>query len=489
VPDGTWLWRASNGIRASGSCDATRGRILVERATGARLGELDLDLGTATLSLKIPGLSCDAGWSLEPGLAPARAPDAFRMLRDRVAALIFEQDLASFDAGIAALARRAAEACQPRAREAALPFPVERRLAVYALLRPDTTGRLAQAAAHCAGAILLLLALGARRRRDAPIAGRLHRDLVSGRRLDACLDDALGAWLGDGRRRRARQLPLFEAPRAVLAADAGVASLRLLVRRAGPLVRPETLLRVPPVAPVPEDIPKDPDANAAWFRMFDAAADACRLAPPAYRDAFVGFVSRHAALLEAVERGRNRAGLLRELDDFLRASRRVPGRDTAPLRLVDESRQWHEERYPAPAAARLRAPPEAAAPADAGTYFRIRLLRTPEELTREGEEMAHCVATRLPQVVRGESFIYAAVVKGRRLTVEVVPLPGGGATFGDVRARANDAPTAGELRLLDQWLATGEAPKPPAPRVVSRRLPWARYLQPRDLAALDARPE
>jgi hypothetical protein len=80
-----------------------------------------------------------------------------------------------------------------------------------------------------------------------------------------------------------------------------------------------------------------------------------------------------------------------------------------------------------------------------------RILNTPSELVREGDEMCHCVGTYVETVSNGRSLILALNVRGQRSTVELAP------DLGVVQHRgaANSEPhpvCARALRAVLRWI-------------------------------------
>lgn len=84
----------------------------------------------------------------------------------------------------------------------------------------------------------------------------------------------------------------------------------------------------------------------------------------------------------------------------------------------------------------------------------IRPIATAGELRAEGQQMNHCVAHRLPEVLAGHSCIVKADYAGERLTVEL-RLANGEAWLGEVRGAGNEEASAEAMRALRKWVAGG----------------------------------
>jgi len=402
-------------------------------------------------------------------------------------------------AALAALLREAAAAMtrllSPPLRAATLRFPPRRRAALYAQLLRDERGWLRQALAATPGAALLALALSAHpETEDAGV--RLALDLKDGRRLDAALAAAHQAWraaLLSWARERSR---FGDAARRAFAAahatpPAAEAALeraqRLLVRRAGPWVEPALLLLPPPERLVPEDIPAEPRANAAWYEVMKVPGVTVSAAglglPEAHRLAFAAFASRHAAALRGVPAGLTRQAWLGELSTLLLDAGRVPSRDTDPAALlaaVDVEALRRRDppwvgRFVHPADGveppRLVAPglradgvavPPPAPPPDpplcrrafepfAGEGLAIRQLTTLRELRTEGARQSNCVASYDDRVASGNVLVFSVEAVGRPLTLALVPRAGG-LRVSEFKGFANRRATAAEWAALEPWL-------------------------------------
>ncbi|MSP17660.1 MAG: hypothetical protein EXR73_13830 [Myxococcales bacterium] len=188
------------------------------------------------------------------------------------------------------------------------------------------------------------------------------------------------------------------------------------------------------------------------------------------RPAILRFASRHAAAL-AGGSDRSIRETLGQLADYAVATGRRPGRCTDPAAVVEESRRWHARLARAEELAEL----ERIAGLDAGTLTSggdlalppaplaawtrgsatVRPLVTARELIDEGERMGHCLASYLPHVLAGHCHIYAALVDGAPLTIEVEAGPRS-FQVGQIAGRANREPTPDEWAALAPWIETAK---------------------------------
>jgi hypothetical protein len=180
---------------------------------------------------------------------------------------------------------------------------------------------------------------------------------------------------------------------------------------------------------------------------------------PELRAGLSSFVSAHALLLAS--RGR-RAGLLELLQRLLRFSRasgRVPSRGSNPLRVLAECDRWWRDQQGDHVLAQLErvALPGAPAPPPG---LEARLLATPEELAAEGERMHHCVASWLPRLLAGDTWVYAVRVGAVDITVAVERGGDGRLCLAEARLRDDLEPAPVQARLLDAWVARMDADEP-----------------------------
>jgi hypothetical protein len=400
-----------------------------------------------------------------------------------------------------ALGREAVRRCDPRARELAMTFAAGMRFWVYRHIAADATGRIGQMASICPGLLLVVYGLSATELRSSGRGSALLDGIVAGRRLPNLLsiaaahsleEDVLSCWSGSPASARLRYLSSAER-----AAAAGMR--RLLLRRAGPLVGVADLLEVPPARFDPEDVPRHPVRNACWFRTMRRTQFVVGgVWEVELRERLSSFASANAALLAArASRRGYPADELGEVDGpgvtwliqrvvrFARATGRVPTRGTNARRyLGDCERWWLAQARDTPAAGlgellrripalglgevtsvrALRSDdafdgleritlPRSPAPSVSVPGLTVRPIDTPEALADEGSRMAHCVASWLPLVMAGETWLYSARAGDVPITVAIQRAGAAGA-FRMLEARlANDLrPDPHQRRLLGAWI-------------------------------------
>jgi len=209
-------------------------------------------------------------WTMVAGLPPSRAArrDPFQMLLQETAQLV----LAGLPAGRSATQRDRATArrwgrrmrdvfrdlamaatlrCDAAARAIALRFSPCMRWWLYGELVRDSSGRLAQLASACPGALVFAFALREQPAFD-PACDRMLADARLGIPLPRLLDAAIDRW-----RTSAASFVVEQGPHAGAAWSRFFSATgpeleqvcrqqRLLVRRAGPRVAPSFLLTPPP---------------------------------------------------------------------------------------------------------------------------------------------------------------------------------------------------------------------------------------------------
>jgi hypothetical protein len=386
-------------------------------------------------------------------------------------------------AAYAGLEREAAALCDPIARTIAMRFPPHLRLWLYGRLVEDATGRLAQLAATCPGALTFAYGLeiaAAGWCSPADKAGtRLLGAAVAGRRLDRALRDAVEEWAtamegsaDDG----GRLDPGWDRLRWAFGAEREwlLSRQQLLVRRAGPMVATTNLFLPPPISFAPEDIPRKVRDNARWFSVMKCSRALIGASSPDARarmEGFAMFVSRHAVAMARAGSPGGPRKIVGHVCDYAQATNRWPARSTG-LRYLDEVALWHERIAQVEGAAALAqlTPGLAISPASSlpeppvGSWrdgdIEIAPLSSVGELIVEGHRMHHCVASRYQSVALGESAIYRATIGDKAVTVEIerklvhwrIKEAKG---FGDRE------PTTAEWAALRRWAATFEGAGPP----------------------------
>jgi hypothetical protein len=405
-------------------------RLVAPASRAHRVRRLAIDLGPEDRGDELTAMPWDM-CRLRPGGEPRTEPMAFlgsllAEIEDGDGAWERHEELAAralvLDGVAAAVAR-----AEPQAWRLACRFRARRRYRLYRWFRSDRSGRIAQMASVCPGVLVVACDL-AGHHETRELSRQLLRDIVAGKRLSVVLE-------------------------AALARGGSMA----LVRRAGPRVRSDSVLALDPARCVLEDIPAGVNANAVWYEV--ASSDPCQplarcLSPQATAVARV-----------ARRRGETVRGLVRWLDDHVRATGRQPTRQTRIERLVAECEAWHAALPAAPAREALT-PETPLAPAPfvpwERAHMRVRALGSVGELIAEGQELEHCVAAHAALAVSGLAHVYALTIDGARLTVELRQHAGRWRVF-DLRGAANRPPTARERELVHDWLEQALRPTvPPA---------------------------
>ncbi len=378
-------------------------------------------------------------------------------------------------ASIRELAIRAADACLPKERALALKFLPAIRFRLYQRIVNDETGRLSQLAASVPGGLLFALGLLEADHSLLNTAGeRLIASVIAGRPINRLLDEAMdeifAVALGPE-----RDDQLADLWARALARTGERKRLRetqrLLIRRAGPRGNPAFLVTPPPLSTVPEDIPAQVYANAAWYAVMKGSLFTVIVREPngeAAAHALCRFASVHARELRRAADG-SVTRTMHVLLDYMLATRRFPARNTDPLALLEESRRWHDQiaaardaadvlRLAPAAAAALQdrdtdfALPEAPMASASKTELELRPISTFKQLIDCGRTMRHCVASRIGDLIRERAYIYDATCMETRLTVEVRRRPDGLLELGEVRGFANRDPTFPQVRVLRDWI-------------------------------------
>ena len=366
------------------------------------------------------------------------------------------------------------------ARKVALRFSTHMRPWLYGRLAADVSGRLAQVAQACPGALTFAYALRAFGRRPGcgRASGRLLRGLIAGQPLNPLLDEAIAAWAA-GAQRKVENPRIPEGHRRVwrcLAEGEGgkreslLRAQRLLIRRAGAGVPSMTLWLPPPPTFAPEDIPDRKLDNARWFRVVKCLRPLLTLRggiTPERRHNLCMFVSRHALQLhKCAELGNSDYWRTSALLDYARAMNDWPRRATSPTRCLPAAETWHHHFEEIRQLAQLAAEtgeklvdpdgnplpfPEPPCPGWRSGGDEIVLLRTAEEVLAEGRRMHNCVASRVAEALTGRAILYHGEILGKPLTIQIAP-EGDGYRLHETAGLVNAKPTAGQMRVLGQFI-------------------------------------
>lgn len=401
------------------------------------------------------------------------------------------------EGSVHALVRALHERLDAAAWRGARAFAPDLQPWVYAQVAQDPSGRAAQLARTCPGAVLLAWA-HARLFRDGRdpahewACGRIFADASRGLALKDLVRRATSTWMA--------LLPDDVLARAVAREgepEVLARRFRLLVRRAGPRVVPAWLTR-PPLAFAPEDIPRHPAPNARWFFATAVASRELGRLPDPLRSALSRFVSRHPRVLRwspgrhtdvtgEINMALDATRTVQRLVEFAGATGRGPAPGCDPDEHLRRAARWAaarsraspvgqlaaalerirllglgevariERHDPTPEASwrdgALRFPP---APGwrDAAPELTATPIRTAVELAGEARAMNHCAVTMLPALLAGELHLYAVQVDDERLTVAVRRRSGEPPYWLEqARGPSNVPPTARALRVVQGWVS------------------------------------
>ncbi len=391
-------------------------------------------------------------------------------------------------------ARLVTQACDPAALAVARRFHPLARTFVYRALVGDASGRVAQLAACCPGALLFAAALSfaPKLRRVVP---ELVRGIVAGEPLPRILDAAVGAFFALEACEAAeagvalRLRPGWFAPREFRghARRTPRAALRLLVRRAGPLVCPLHLSVVAPPFFAPEDIPASAWRNHHWYQFMKDATLLC--AERGVPEGTWSFFSRNAAslLIHAWAARRRRP----QVDDpwaaalaYARATNDWPTRSTCPAGWFAKALSAIHDRDARSAAHRLgnlldrlrklelgevvaieslAAQPgwrknvgPAFAPLDTSGAIvpgvELRSVRNTLELAAKGARLRNCLATRCGRLLEGGAWLVAGRVLGQPVAIELARVGDGSFVIQEARGQGNRPLTEAEGKLVVRWV-------------------------------------
>jgi len=402
----------------------------------------------------------------------------------------YGKELVEIRRRIRGAAAAALAGCDRPALEIARRFHRAGRWFVYGAVVEDPTGRIAQLARTCPGALLLASAL--RRREELEEADAILRAAARGKPLRAVVSEVVERWAGLLEHQDVeREWPPWPKDRRCL----DTTSQALLIRRAGPQVDPEHLIVRPLPSFAPEDIPARADRNAAWFRVM-AGASRSLAGAEELADGLSAFVAcHHRAVLADSRRGppvydEDEPGgevhrLVDRLARFSRATGRRPGRHSNPSRILAEARRWvnDEEDAHSPAfrlgrlldrVRKLGLGPVVAV-RELGSsidWGRVGVLELPcwpygdisvpgvtashigsaAALAEEAAAMDHRVSTLLPDIMAGQLYLFAVRAGASRLTVALRPRLLEGYEFLEARGQGDRLPFRAEMAAINRWL-------------------------------------
>lgn len=390
--------------------------------------------------------------------------------------LVYSRSVVSSMRSVAAILRSAAVhsvmLCDKKILRVVRRFSPCMRPWLYEVIAADRSGRLAQLATTCPGALVFAFAL-CEQAAMRPIAVDLLNGATAGRRLNRVLGEAVDGWatVASEAADRRHQSRLARPWLRIL--DAGSeerrrieAEQRLLVRRAGPRVAPTYVLLPPPLSFAPEDIPAAVRENARWFRVMKAKASL--ISPHAGQDEallreLAQFASRSFRALHP-PRGKGKVKRrMQQLIEYALAAERHTSRTTCPKRLLAECRQWHRMTDEVlefcsaagmpPASAETELSVLQARPWSDGNIT-VTPIRTVGELIKEARIMRSCVGQRARSALQGRCSFYAIELDGRRITVELTHMPNGRLFVSEAAGFANRALVPAEIQAMEPWLAS-----------------------------------
>lgn len=360
--------------------------------------------------------------------------------------------------------------CDRKLLRVVRPFSPSMRPWLYTQVAADRSGRLAQLASSCPGALVFAYALWVRKS-SQPVATDLMKGAIGGRCLRRLLREAVSNWSAASAEQGIVEEVATIQPWLRLRA-AGIqerrrleADQRLLVRRAGPRSDPAFVLTPPPLAFAPEDIPKSALENARWFRTMktspqlscpDAAQHETLLRRLSH------FASKHFRVLHPPRQAHQIHRRMSQLIHYVLASGRHTSRSTPPTRLLSECSEWHRTVHDSLSVC----DPVDGAPvslrtefgyASAGPWADSRVVVTPiravGDLIELGETMRNCVASRAHAALQGRCSYYSVEVDGAPITVELTHEQNGRVFLSEIAGFANREVCGRELAAIEPWLS------------------------------------
>ena len=374
---------------------------------------------------------------------------------------------------------------------------------MYREVTGDATGRVAELARVCPGALVFAAGLESCRGIARAASCALVHEVISGRPLARVLGDAVQQFLiheavleEERRAQVAPNLAVLDGPQEAL--TRWVERMRLLVRRAGPRVSPLDLCAPPPQLFAPEDIPVEVRANARWYAAMRFAGHVIEADLP------VGswsFLSRNALLLHDVALARAEEpwfarvageGLMlgRSLFGYARTTGQWPVRHANARALLTSADSWwllqesrtglaqrlgevleqlrkldlgeveaivplNEDPILDPVAGVVFPVFEPPTPDVAGVE--LRPITTALELAAEGRRMCNCVASLCGELARSGHWIFSGRILSEPVTVQISRI-GGRYALEEARGYMNRKLSRTEWTLLRRWVGSLDAP-------------------------------
>lgn len=402
-------------------------------------------------------------WSLNKGFHPRNKHDPFAMIYKEIAESIaklvcykrhswlerfnyhfytserwsFSEILRECFADVKKASIFAAEQLLDLHRRYALKFSSNTRLGVYYLLLSDKSGRLMQLADAYPGVLIFAVALARQKSIGKKIAQKLIQDIVFGKKLNQCIDDAIHA------KTKVYSL-LLEEP---INNKSPLVEQRIFIKKAKSRVTPTALLLPPPLKFAPEDIPQTVQENARWYKTMRKSAKLFSDDVPEETQLRIAL----SACLSKNHQHIRKTTSVNQLFDYLQYAGIKPDRNSNIPRLLKQSRQWHRVIRRMPLVVHYCDKFSYCLPEFDAPDISIKPITTAEALIQEGMEMSHCVASCITFACQGRRAYAHAVIANETLTVEAF-VNSHLFSLGEVKGKCNKLPSQSAIRVLRGWL-------------------------------------
>lgn len=404
--------------------------------------------------IPVPGPDLAVSWDLRPFFAKPLALAASLLGRE---GLLRGMPIVRRSLGL--MASHLDNLWVKRGVEAARLFPPQggMRWFVYAAALGDETGRIAQLARTCPGILILSKALTDHD--EAGMAEVLFELVVRGQRLGKVLDGAQMAWT------MARHC-VSDQGKVHLAAgwlgDKVLATQRLRIKCACPLIPPWVLWNGVPACLVPEDIPREDSCNLDWFlaTLGPWKPRAERRLTNEQLNGLFRFLSYNWRWARQCQYtlGEDWNGFMDHLVDYLAATGRVLRRRSSPSRLQKRLNEWEVDLIWKPSTYAIETRLEThGLKSWQGEHSWFKPLQTVGDLREESRRMNHCVVAYSEEAVRGRSIIVHGEIHGTPVTVQLKPDEKEGLFhFVEAVGNGNRYLDQREMEVIIEWMARPE---------------------------------